>query len=89
MIAYYDDNKIQLASPVDHVMTEDVGARYEAYGWHVLDVGEDLSPDNLERATREAMEVDRPAVADHRPDAHRLRRAEQAGHDQGAWLAAR
>src|SRR5207248_6320085 len=41
----------------------DVGKRYEAYGWHVQDVGEDLSPDNLERATREAMAVDdRPSL---------------------------
>src|SRR3979409_1417743 len=46
LIAFYDDNKIQLASPVDEVMTEDVGKRYEAYGWHVTGVGEDLDPDN-------------------------------------------
>jgi transketolase len=63
LIAFYDDNKIQLASPVDEVMTEDVGKRYEAYGWHVIDVGDDMAPDNLERATREAMDVeDRPSL---------------------------
>jgi transketolase len=63
LIAFYDDNKIQLASPVDEVMSEDVGARYEAYGWHVIDIGEDMDPDNLERATREAMDVeDRPSL---------------------------
>jgi transketolase len=63
LIAFYDDNKIQLASPVDVVMTENVGKRYEAYGWHVIDVGEDMAPDNLERATREAMDVeDRPSL---------------------------
>jgi transketolase len=63
LIAYYDDNKIQLASKVDVVMTEDVGKRYEAYGWHVIDVGEDMDPDTLERATREAMDVeDRPSL---------------------------
>ncbi|MEA2436831.1 MAG: transketolase, partial [Thermoleophilaceae bacterium] len=45
LIAFYDDNKIQLASPVDEVMTEDVGKRYEAYGWHVVDVGDDMDPD--------------------------------------------
>jgi transketolase len=63
LIAYYDDNKIQLASTVDKVMTEDVGKRYEAYGWHVIDVGEDMSMETLESATREAMDVeDRPSL---------------------------
>jgi transketolase len=64
LIAFYDDNKIQLASEVSKVMTEDVGKRYEAYGWHVIDVGDagdDL--DRLETATREAMQVDdRPSL---------------------------
>jgi len=63
LIAFYDDNKIQLASPVDVVMSEDVGKRYEAYGWHVLDIGENDDPQALEAATREAMEVeDRPSL---------------------------
>ena len=63
LIVFYDDNHIQLASEVDVVMTEDVGARYEAYGWHVIDVGEDLSVETLESATREAMAVeDRPSL---------------------------
>ena len=63
LIVFYDDNKIQLASPVDVVMSEDVAKRYEAYGWHVIDVGEDLSPDRLETATREAMQIeDRPSL---------------------------
>ncbi len=63
LIAYYDDNKIQLASPVATVFSENVAERYEAYGWHVLDVGEDLSPDRLEEATREAMAIeDRPSL---------------------------
>lgn len=63
LIAFYDANNIQLASEVPVVMTEDVGARFEAYQWHVTDVGEDLSVETLERATREAMEVeDRPSL---------------------------
>jgi transketolase len=63
LIAFYDDNKIQLASPVDLVMSEDVGKRYEAYGWHVIDVGENDDPGALEAATREAIEVeDRPSL---------------------------
>src|SRR3954447_8230050 len=63
LVAFYDQNHVQLASMVDVVMSEDVAKRYEAYGWHVLSVGEDLDPDNLERATREAMaEEDRPSL---------------------------
>jgi len=63
LIAYYDDNKIQLASPTDKVMSEDVAMRYEAYGWHVDNVGEDMSLERLERATRDAMAVeDRPSL---------------------------
>jgi transketolase len=63
LIAYYDANRIQLASEVDVVMTEDVGERFEAYGWHVVDVGEDLSVERLESVTREAMAVeDRPSL---------------------------
>ena len=63
LIAFYDDNKIQLASRVEKVMTEDVGMRYEAYGWHVQNIGEDLSVARIEAATRAAMEVeDRPSL---------------------------
>jgi transketolase len=63
LIAFYDDNKIQLASPVSHVFSEDVEERYRAYGWHVENVGEDLSVERLERAARTAMEVeDRPSL---------------------------
>src|SRR5947209_1717537 len=63
LIAFYDSNHIQLASPVSTVMSEDVGMRYEAYGWHVQDIGEDVSVERLEQATRAAMEVeDRPSL---------------------------
>ncbi|MEA2351834.1 MAG: transketolase [Thermoleophilaceae bacterium] len=63
LIAFYDDNKIQLASPVDVVMTEDVGKRYEAYGWHVENLGDTNDPGEIEQATRAAMEVeDRPSL---------------------------
>jgi transketolase len=63
LIVYYDDNKIQLASPTDLVFSEDVASRYEAYGWHVQNVGEDISPDNLTEASNRAVEVaDRPSL---------------------------
>ena len=63
LIAFYDNNKIQLAGPTSQSFSEDVGMRYEAYQWHVQDIGEDLSVERLEEATRAAMEVaDRPSL---------------------------
>jgi transketolase len=63
LIAYYDDNKVQLAGPTSQSFSEDVGQRFDAYGWHVQNVGEDMSLDRLEEATRGAMSVDdRPSL---------------------------
>ncbi len=63
LIAFYDDNKIQLASPTNLVFSEDVAKRYEAYGWHVQDLGENLSPQDLVEATNRAKDVaDRPSL---------------------------
>ena len=63
LIAFYDNNKVQLAGPVSQSFSEDVAMRYEAYEWHVQDVGEDLGLERLEEATRAAMEVeDKPSL---------------------------
>jgi transketolase len=63
LIAFYDDNKIQLSGPTSLDFSEDVPKRYEAYGWHVENVGDDMSLDRLEQATRAAMAVeDRPSL---------------------------
>jgi len=60
---FYDNNHISLDGPTTLSFSEDVGARYEAYGWHVQNLGEDLELDNIESATRAAMEVeDRPSL---------------------------
>ncbi len=58
LITFYDANSIQLASPVDLVMSEDVGKRYEAYGWHVTRVSDANDVDELEQAARDAMAVE-------------------------------
>jgi transketolase len=63
LTVFYDNNHIQLAGETSMAFSEDVGARYEAYGWHVQDVGEDLGLDTLEEAVRAAGEVaDRPSL---------------------------
>jgi transketolase len=41
LIVLYDDNKISLAAPTDVTFTEDVCARYDAYGWHTQTVSAD------------------------------------------------
>jgi len=40
LIVLYDDNKISLAAPTDVSFTEDVGGRFESYGWQVLRVAD-------------------------------------------------
>ena len=63
LIVFYDNNHIQLAGETSMSFSEDVGKRYEAYGWHVQDVGEDLSVESLERAAQNAKaESDRPSL---------------------------
>jgi transketolase len=63
LIVFYDNNHIQLAGETRMAFSEDVGKRFEAYGWHVQDVGEDLSVETLGRATEEAKAVDdRPSL---------------------------
>jgi transketolase len=63
LIVAYDDNKISLAGTTSLIFTEDVGARYTAYGWHVQHVenGNDLQ--SVERALATArQERKRPSL---------------------------
>ncbi len=63
LTVFYDDNRIQLSGKTDVTFSENVAQRYEAYGWHVLDVGEDMALDTLTAATEAANEVaDRPSL---------------------------
>ncbi|MGI8946243.1 MAG: transketolase [Thermoleophilaceae bacterium] len=63
LITFYDDNKIQLASETSVVFSEDVAARYEAYGWHVQNLEEDIGLERLEQAIASAKaEPDRPSL---------------------------
>ena len=63
LITFYDDNHISIEGDTALSFSEDVGKRYEAYGWHVQNLGEDLDLDNLERAVEEAQGVtDQPSL---------------------------
>ncbi|WP_375481517.1 transketolase [uncultured Jatrophihabitans sp.] len=62
LTVFYDDNHISIEDNTDVAFSEDVGKRYEAYGWHVqyVDSGEDIVA--LENAITEARNVtDRPS----------------------------
>ncbi|MCC8188221.1 MAG: transketolase [Bacteroides sp.] len=38
LIMFYDSNDIQLSTPTEEVMTEDVAKKYEAWGWKVFTI---------------------------------------------------
>ncbi len=63
LVAFYDDNHIQLAGETSMAYSEDVAKRFEAYGWHVQDLGEDIALGRIELAIAGADEVrDRPSL---------------------------
>ena len=63
LIAFYDDNHISIEGDTALAFSEDVGGRFEAYGWHVQNLGEDLALDSLERAIEAGKGVeDRPSL---------------------------
>jgi transketolase len=63
LIAFYDDNHISIEGDTALAFTEDVPKRFEAYGWHVQNLGEDIGLDRLEAAVLAAQEeTDRPSL---------------------------
>jgi transketolase len=63
LIAFYDDNHISIEGDTALAFSEDVGQRFEAYGWHVQNLGEDLELERIEGAVREAIDVEgRPSL---------------------------
>jgi transketolase len=63
LIAFYDDNHISIEGDTELSFSEDVGKRFEAYGWHVQNLGEDVEPDSIERSIETAKGVtDQPSL---------------------------
>ncbi|WP_028062558.1 transketolase [Solirubrobacter soli] len=63
LISFWDDNHISIEGNTELSFTEDVASRYEAYGWHVQNLGEDIGLDRIEQALNNAREVtDRPSL---------------------------
>jgi transketolase len=63
LVYVYDDNHITIDGPTEISLTDDPAKRFEAYGWHVEDLGEIANDtDALEGAVRRAMAVeDKPS----------------------------
>jgi transketolase len=64
LIALYDDNHISIDGNTEISFTEDVGKRFEAYGWHVLHVPNgNTDLDGIANAIAEAKSVtDKPTL---------------------------
>src|SRR5689334_9049271 len=62
LIAFYDDNHISIEGDTKLAFTEDVPKRFEAYGWHVQDLGEDIALERIEAAIEAAQADERPSL---------------------------
>jgi transketolase len=64
LVVVYDDNHITIDGPTELTLTDDPVARFEAYGWHVVDAGEVAEDvDALEAALRAGTaETERPTL---------------------------
>jgi transketolase len=59
LVYVYDDNHITIDGPTELSYSDDAGKRFEAYGWHVDNIGDVANDlDAIESALRRAMAVD-------------------------------
>lgn len=62
LIVLYDDNKISIDGNTDLTFTEDVGLRFEAYGWHVERKIDGNDIEAVDKAISKAKEDPRPSL---------------------------
>ncbi|MEZ4502390.1 MAG: transketolase [Dehalococcoidia bacterium] len=63
LIYLYDDNRITIDGHTDITFTEDVGARFEAYGWHVEHIEDQTDIEEIAAAIERARaDLDRPSL---------------------------
>lgn len=62
LVMLYDDNGIQLDGPTSMSFSEDVLARFRAYGWQALQVEDGTDVGAIEEAIRLARLDDRPSI---------------------------
>lgn len=61
LIYLYDSNRVTIDGPTDLAFSEDVGARFEAYDWHVQKC-DGLSVDEVDQCIGNAKADDRPSL---------------------------
>ena len=61
LIVFWDDNRITIDGPTDLTFTEDVPARFAAYGWHTASVEDGNDVAAIEAAGRAALADPRPS----------------------------
>ena len=63
MIYLYDSNRISIDGSTDLAFTENVNARFEAYGWHVLNIEDGNDLNAIETAINDAQaETNKPTL---------------------------
>ena len=64
LVVCYDDNGVTIDGHTDLALSEDSAARFEAYGWHVVQLGEAADDlDEIEQGLRSAIaHEDRPSL---------------------------
>ncbi len=90
LVLLYDDNHISIEGDTRVALSEDVGKRYEAYGWHVQHVGDVNDVQALYRALVAARDTtDRPSlVVVHSIIAWPAPHAQNTGKSHGSALGA-
>jgi len=62
LVLFYDDNRITIDGGTDLAFSEDVTARFDAYGWHTDTVDDVNDLDALRAAIERARQDDRPSL---------------------------
>ncbi|MHA1136753.1 MAG: transketolase [Candidatus Thorarchaeota archaeon] len=62
IVMLYDDNLISIDGSTDITFTEDRGARFEAFGWHVQHVKDGNDVDAIDDAIKKAKKDSRPSI---------------------------
>lgn len=61
-IMFYDSNNIQLSTKVDEVSTEDIVAKYEAWGWNVISIDGNDAGEIRMALNRAVNETEKPTL---------------------------
>jgi transketolase len=62
LVVLYDDNLVQLDGPTSMAFSEDVTARFDAYGWHTQRVSDGNDLEAIQAAIEAALADERPSL---------------------------